>query len=35
MDSFFEKNKQFYRKCFDIYLPVAPKIQINSVFEAF
>ena len=35
MDSFFEKNKEIYRKCLDIHLPVAAKIQINSVFEAF
>ena len=36
MDSFFQKNKEIYRKCLDIYLPVAAKTQINSeVLEAF
>ena len=36
MDSFFEKNKEIYRKYLDIYLPVAAKIQINpEVLEAF
>ena len=35
MDSFFEKNKEIYRKWLGIYLPVAAKIQINSIFEAF